>query len=193
MGSGLAGTIADIWTCTSMIDGTPEFTYINTMRRIGAQPVAITAVVVVALLIGIGSVVAWRGYTGAAPEQERVTTARVNQARVAQASERLVEKTKGLEESQQQSIDQLQVVQDQLQVMTKLLASQQVETRKLSEQVGSISGTLDALRQSFASVPPVAEPVPAARTRARHSRARVTVVRARPKAVVQRTRGKSRG
>ena len=47
------------------------------------------------------------------------------QARTAQASEQLVEKTKGLEATQQASIDQLQVVQDQLQTVRRLLAAQQ--------------------------------------------------------------------
>ena len=73
------------------------------------------------------------------------------QARTAQASEQLVEKTKGLEATQQELIDQLQVVQDQLQTVRRLLAAQQTETRKLSEQVGSLTGAIDGLRQSFAS------------------------------------------
>lgn len=175
-----------------MIEVKPNYSYSNTILRLGSQPIAVTAVVVAILIIGIGSVVAWRGYTGTAPEQERVTTARVNQARVAHASEQLVEKTKGLEESQQQSIDQLQVVQDQLVVMTKLLASQQIETRKLSEQVGSITGTLDTLRQSFASAQPAPEAAaPVARPRPR-GKARAAVLKGRPKAVAQRARSKAR-
>jgi len=73
------------------------------------------------------------------------------QARTAQASEQLVEKTKGLEATQQESIDQLQVVQDQLLTVRRLLASQQADTRKLSEQVGTLTESIDGLRQSFAS------------------------------------------
>jgi uncharacterized protein HemX len=158
--------------------------------RIGTQPIAITATVLVLLIAGVATIAVWRSYTGA-PEQDRVVTARVNQARVAQASEQLVEKTKGLEETQQQSIDQLQLVQDQLQVMTRLLASQQSETRKLTEQVGSLTGALDNLRQSFASVPPP-EAQPEVRERPR-GKARASVIKGRSKAVAQRKRGKARG
>ena len=74
------------------------------------------------------------------------------QARTAQASEQLVEKTKGIEATQQESIDQLQVVQDQLQTMKRLLASQQADTKRLSEQVATLNESIDGLRQSFASV-----------------------------------------
>ena len=63
------------------------------------------------------------------------------QARAAQASEQLVEKTKGLEATQQESIDQLQMVQDQLQTVRRLLAAQQADTKKLSEQVGGADGS----------------------------------------------------
>jgi hypothetical protein len=51
------------------------------------------------------------------------------QARATQASEQLVEKTKGLEATQQESIDQLQMVQDQLQTVRRLLAAQQPTPR----------------------------------------------------------------
>lgn len=157
--------------------------------RIGSQPIAITAAVLVLLVAGVAGIAIWRGYAGA-PEQDRVVTARVTQARVAQASEQLVEKTKGLEETQQQSIDQLQLVQDQLQVMTRLLASQQSETRKLTEQVGSLTGALDNLRQSFAAVPPeTSQPEASERPRAKP---RASAGKGRPKAVAQRRRGKSR-
>ena len=73
------------------------------------------------------------------------------QARATQASEQLVEKTRSLEVSQQESIDQLQAVQDQLQTVKRLLTAQQTETKRLSEQVGGLTGAIDTLRQSFAS------------------------------------------
>lgn len=157
--------------------------------RIGSQPIAITAAVLVFLITGVTAIAIWRGYSGA-PEQDRVITARVTQARVAQASEKLVEKTKGLEETQQQSIDQLQLVQDQLQVMTRLLASQQSETRKLTEQVGSLTGALDSLRQSFAAVPPETSQ-PEAREKPR-AKPRASAGKPRSKAVAQRKRGRAR-
>ena len=90
-------------------------------------------------------------YTGTAPETDRAVATRQLQARTAQASEQLVEKTKGIEATQQESIDQLQVVQDQLQTVRRLLAAQQADTRKLSEQVGTLTESIDGLRQSFAS------------------------------------------
>jgi peptidoglycan hydrolase CwlO-like protein len=43
------------------------------------------------------------------------------------------------------------VVQDQLQTVRRLLASQQTDTKKLSEQVGRLTEAIDGLRQSFAS------------------------------------------
>jgi cell division septum initiation protein DivIVA len=63
--------------------------------------------------------------------------------------------TKGLEATQQQAVDQLQIVQDQL-------VAQQTETKKLSDQIATLTQELDALQQSVASIPAaaVAAPVP---------------------------------
>ena len=123
----------------------------NVVGRIGSQPIALAAAALVILVVGVGSIVLWRAYTGTSPEQDRIASARQLQARTAQASEQLIEKTKGLETSQQESIDQLQVVQDQLQTVRRLLTAQQADTKKLSEQVGGLTGAIDSLRQSFAS------------------------------------------
>jgi len=123
----------------------------NVVGGIGSQPIALAAAALVILVVGVGSIVLWRAYTGTSPEQDRIASARQLQARTAQASEQLIEKTKGLETSQQESIDQLQVVQDQLQTVRRLLTAQQADTKKLSEQVGSLTGAIDSLRQSFAS------------------------------------------
>ena len=97
-----------------MIDPAPRST---AAPRIGVQPIAIAAVALALVLIGIGSIAMWRTYTGDSPETDRVVATRQLQARTAQASEQLVEKTKGLEATQQELIDQLQVVQDQLQTV----------------------------------------------------------------------------
>ncbi len=121
------------------------------LTRISSQPIALAAAVLVALVAGGVSIALWRGYTGTSPEPDRVVAVRQLQARTAQASEQLVEKTKGLEATQQESIDQLQVVQDQLQTVRRLLAAQQNETKRLSEQVAALTGAIDGLRQSFAS------------------------------------------
>ena len=119
--------------------------------RLGAQPIALTAAALLLLIAGVTSIAIWRAYTGAAPEADRVVASRQLQARTAQASEQLVEKTKGLEATQQESIDQLQVVQDQLQTVKRLLAAQQADTKRLSEQVATLNESIDGLRQSFAS------------------------------------------
>jgi chromosome segregation ATPase len=103
------------------------------------------------MLVGAGSIALWRAYTGTSPEQDRVVASRQLQVRAAQASEQLVEKTKALESTQQEAIDQLQVVQDQLQTVRRLLAAQQADAKRLSEQVSGLTEAIDGLRQSFAS------------------------------------------
>ena len=151
--------------------------------RLGMQPIAVTAVALVLVVLGIGSIALWRAYTGNAPETDRVVASRQLQARTAQASEQLVEKTKGLEATQQESIDQLQVVQDQLQTVRRLLASQQGDNKKLSDQVAALTEAIEGLRQSFASAQatePAAEPS--------RSRTRSRAVRS-----VHRKRGRSSG
>jgi uncharacterized protein YoxC len=121
------------------------------MARIGSQPIALTAVALVVIVLGIGAIALWRAFTGISPEPDRVVASRQLQVRTAQVSEQLVEKTKGLESTQQESIDQLQMVQDQLQTVRRMLAGQQTETKRLSEQVSALTEAIDGLRQSFAS------------------------------------------
>jgi len=121
------------------------------IAQIGSQPIALAAAALVVLLVGAGGIGLWRAYTGTSPEPDRVVAARQLQAKTAQTSERLVEKTKDLEVTQQESIDQLQVVQDQLQTVKRLLAAQQADTKRLSEQVSGLTEAVDSLRQSFAS------------------------------------------
>lgn len=159
------------------------------MQEIGRQPILITAVALVLVILGIGSIFVWRAYSGNAPEPERLTASRLQQARVAQASEQIIEKTKGIEATQQQSVDQLQVVQDQLMTMQRLLTSQQTETRKLTEQVGTLTSTLDNLRQSFASTT-AGDDKPAARETPRRSRSRATTSNRTKAATVQRKRSR---
>jgi len=157
------------------------------IARFGGQPIAIAAAALAIVVLGISSMAVWRSYTGTAPETDRVVATRLLQARAAQASEQLVEKTKGLEATQQESIDQLQMVQDQLQTVRRLLAAQQADTRKLSEQVGMLTEAVDGLRQSFASAQ-AAEPAAPPATRKR-------TVRAKPHGIksANRKRGKSNG
>jgi hypothetical protein len=134
-----------------MIEVTSHDAKANGMARLGSQPIALAAGALVVIMLGVGGIALWRAYTGTSPEQDRIVASRQLQARTAQASEQLVEKTKGLEITQQESIDQLQVVQDQLQTVKRLLAAQQADTKRLSEQVAGLTEAIDGLRQSFAS------------------------------------------
>jgi uncharacterized protein HemX len=157
----------------------------NGLTRISSQPIVLGAAIFVVLVAAAASIAVWRSYTGTSPETDRVVAVRQLQARTAQASEQLVEKTKGLEATQQESIDQLQVVQDQLQTVRRLLAAQQTETKKLSEQVGSLTGAIDGLRQSFASAQASEPSIPPS--------VRKSSVKKKRSAVSQRKRASSRG
>jgi uncharacterized protein HemX len=155
--------------------------------RIGTQPIALAAAALLVLIAGVASIAIWRTYTGNSPELERAAATRQLQARTAQASEQLVEKTKGLEATQQESIDQLQMVQDQLQTVRRLIAAQQADTRRLSEQVSTLTEAINGLRQSYASAQ-ASEPssAPSARNRSVRTRAHAARV------VHNRHRAKSR-
>ncbi|WKA26599.1 hypothetical protein [Bradyrhizobium roseum] len=155
------------------------------IARLGKQPIAIAAAALVLVVLGVSFITLWRSYTGNAPETDRVVATRQLQARATQASEQLVEKTKGLEATQQESIDQLQMVQDQLQTVRRLLAAQQNDTRKLSEQVGTLTGAIEGLRQSFASTQasePSAAPAPRKRAGKVQPRSSRSATRSRAKA-----------
>jgi uncharacterized coiled-coil protein SlyX len=77
---------------------------------------------------------------GAAALESTTVTARE------QVSNEILETTRGLQMTQQQAVDQLQVVQDQL-------AAQKAETKRLSEQIAAVTEKLGALQQSFAEIP----------------------------------------
>jgi hypothetical protein len=158
-----------------MIEVTSQDTKSNGIARLGSQPIALAAGALIVIMLGVGGIASWRAYTGTAPEQDRVLVTRQLQARAAQASEQLVEKTKGLEITQQESIDQLQVVQDQLQTVRRLLAAQQADTKRLSEQVAGLAEAIDGLRQSFASAQASDASAPtAARNKSIRTRSRAT-------------------
>lgn len=141
------------------------------LTAIGGQPIALAAATLLVLVAGIGGIATWRAYSVPASELDRVTAARQLQARTAQASEQLVEKTKGIEATQQESIDQLQMVQDQLQMMRRLLAAQQSDTKKLSDQVASLTDAINGLRQSFASTQTAEPTAPVVRNKSVRTRA----------------------
>jgi phage-related tail protein len=123
------------------------------IARIGRQPIALAAVVLVLMLTGAGSIALWRAIAGSSTEPDRVISARQIQLRATEASERLVEGTRALALSQQESIDQLQALQDQMQGVKRLLAAQQNDVKRLSDQIGGVAGAIDSLRQSFAAAP----------------------------------------
>src|SRR4051794_11421906 len=148
-----------------MIEPTPRSA--SPIARFGGQPIAIAAAALVIVVLGVSFITLWRSYTGNAPELDRVVVTRQLQARATQASEQLVEKTKGLEATQQESIDQLQVVQDQLQTVRRLLAAQQTDSKKLSEQVVTLTESIEGLRQSFASARSSDDPSPSVRKSSR--------------------------
>jgi hypothetical protein len=83
-------------------------------------------------LIGGGLTMVW-AFGGS-----KVVDVPTTSASSGRASDELLETTKGLEVTQQQAVDQLQVVQDQL-------AVQQAETKKLSEEMAALHAKLDAL------------------------------------------------
>jgi uncharacterized protein YoxC len=136
--------------------------------RSGVQPIAIGAVALVLVLFGIGSIALYRGFSGNTPETDRMVAARQLQVKTAQVSEALVEKTKGLEATQQESIDQLQTVQDQLQTLRRQIAAQQADNKKLSEQIATLTEQIEGLRQAQANAQanePAAEPSPRKRSK----------------------------
>jgi septal ring factor EnvC (AmiA/AmiB activator) len=123
----------------------------NGAARAGGQPIALAASALIVLVLGASAMALWRSHATTAREQDRSVATSPLQANTAQISEELSEKTRALEATQQESIDQLQTLQDQLQTAKQLLAAQQADTMRLSAQVSSLTEAIDSLRQSFAS------------------------------------------
>jgi uncharacterized coiled-coil protein SlyX len=117
------------------------------VRRLRAFAMALTII-----LIGLGGALFWDfGSSIMAALPSRASAASVRE----QVSTEILETAKGLGITQQQAVDQLQVVQDQL-------AAQKAETERLSEQIAAVTEKLDAIQQSVASIsePRVAAPPP---------------------------------
>lgn len=144
------------------------------MHRAGTQRFILGVSALLVIALGLGSVGAWRAYTGSVPELERSISARLLQARTVQVCDELAAKTKELERTQQETIDQVQAVTEQLQVAKLLLAAQQAETKRVKEQVGGVSEAVDTLRQSFASTKSPEVSAPSAVKRLGHVFVRVT-------------------
>jgi predicted phage-related endonuclease len=167
----------------SMIDLHPD-TKPNGFGRIGAQPIALAAVALAVVVTGAGSVALWRASAGSSPQQDRMLVARqLLQAQALQTSQQLVEKTKALDLSQQEAIDQLQALQDDVQTIKRAVAAQQNDSKRLSDEITSLTAAIDGLKQAFASVqssetshssarPDEIRPKARARTSRRHSRSK---------------------
>ena len=123
----------------------------NGGTRVARQPIALAASALIIIVLGASAMALWRSHPSTAREQEPPVATTSLQVNTAQASDELNEKTRALEVTQQESIDQLQTLQDQLQIAKQLLATQQEDTRRLSAQVSSLTEAIDGLRQSFAS------------------------------------------
>lgn len=98
----------------------------------------VITLVAASVLIGGGWITLWAA--GGSP-----TVAPAPHAPASAASRRpsdaLLETTKGLQVTQQQAVDQLQIVQDQL-------VAQRAEMKLLSEQIAALTEKLDAMQQS---------------------------------------------
>jgi uncharacterized coiled-coil protein SlyX len=124
------------------------------VRRLRAFAIALAII-----LIGLGGLLFWNFGSSSVAALPSSASAALAPARE-QVADEILETAKGLGITQQQAVDQLQVVQDQL-------AMQKAETKRLSEQIAAVTEKLDALRQSIASIPAptVAAPPPAPKSR----------------------------
>jgi uncharacterized coiled-coil protein SlyX len=113
---------------------------------------------IIAALVLIGGGWITVGLFGAGKAVAPASQAPTASATRESASDELLETTKALGITQQQAVDQLQVVQDQL-------VAQKAETRKLSDQVAAVTEKLDVLQQSVAHAPHAPPPVPAVKSR----------------------------
>src|SRR3569833_1159352 len=131
--------------------------------RVARQPVALAASALIVIVLGASAMALWRSHPSAAREQEPPVN-------TTQISDELNEKTRALEVTQQESIDQLQTLQDQLQTAKQLLATQQEDTKRLSAQVSSLTEAIDNLRQSFASARAAEASAPSSRKQSASTR-----------------------
>jgi uncharacterized coiled-coil protein SlyX len=108
------------------------------------------------ILVGIGYVMPQRGFTSNSAGRSSA---------VEQFTNEVLETTRGLQLTQQQAVDQLQVVQDQL-------VAQKAETKKLTDQVSILTEKLQTLQQSVAEIPAPSAlatgPAPSSSSKTRH-------------------------
>jgi uncharacterized coiled-coil protein SlyX len=126
---------------------------------VGFRRLRAFAIALAIILIGLGGSLFWNFGSSTVAALPSGAAAALAPARE-QVADEILETAKGLGITQQQAVDQLQVVQDQL-------AMQKAETKRLSEQIAAVTEKLDALQQSIASIqaPTVAAPPPAPKSR----------------------------
>jgi uncharacterized coiled-coil protein SlyX len=116
---------------------------------VGGRRLRLLAVGLGIILIGLGCALFWdlgSGPLAALPSSAGAVSTSAREL----VSDEILETAKGLQVTQQQAVDQLEVVQDQL-------AAQKAETKKLSEMIATLAEKLDALQVAVAAMPP---PVP---------------------------------
>jgi len=64
-----------------MIELAPRNAQSIAPSRLGVQPIAVAAVALILVVLGIGSIAVWRSYTGNAPETDRVVASRLGGGR----------------------------------------------------------------------------------------------------------------
>jgi uncharacterized coiled-coil protein SlyX len=106
------------------------------------------AVAVALILIGLGYVLLQRGLGSNKASVVPTVTARDS------VSDELLETAKGLQATQQQTVDEL--------------PAQNAETKKLSEQIATVTEKLQALQQSIADIPAPSAATPGAPPKSRH-------------------------
>jgi uncharacterized coiled-coil protein SlyX len=109
---------------------------------------------ILGLVLGGGLMALWGIYGSAPPNQPQADVAANTPNETAQA-------IKDLQAAQQNIVGELeQRITVQLQSVQQTLASEQAETKQLSDKVTVLSSKLDALQQSFASAQQLPSPVP---------------------------------
>ena len=101
------------------------------------RQLSVFAVGLAVILIGLGWVLLQRGFSSNSPPGSPIVATTAPE----QVSKELLETTKGLQVTQQQAVDELQVVQDQL-------VAQKAETQKLSEQIAALTEKLNGVQVS---------------------------------------------
>ncbi|WP_315831011.1 hypothetical protein [Bradyrhizobium prioriisuperbiae] len=99
-----------------------------------------------ALVLVAGGIAVLRGGGANSTTPAPAPAVAVTAAPRPQISDDLIEATRALGTTQQQAVDQLQVVQD-------LLANQRAETKRLSTEIEALNAKLSALQEAVANIP----------------------------------------